>query len=269
MGDSGTTHSMHAVYLFKHSAFDDEELRFSMRSLAANAPLVEQVWILGDRPVWLGEDAFVRVVPHDEVAWLLGLRTPVVNAFLMHVLVALLPELPAEYLVLCDDYVFLGEYTEQLARRTRYVEDLSRLKSRGRGLWKDALWRTYETLRRRGYTSLNFETHTPVRLTKRRVLDAYRDLRDFVSQDRYYGLLAETAILNHALMREELDLVRRDAEGLFAGFYDRAYSEEEISERCAGKTFLNFDDHAFDDAMRSSLAQRFPEPAPWEIGRGD
>ena len=255
---------MHIVYIFRHSVHGDEELRFSLRSVRAHLPFVERVWIFGDRPVWLGESDYVRVVAHEEIAWLLGLRTPVVNGLLMHVLVALLPELPEEFLMLCDDYILLASASEEDLRRVRYVEDLAKVQRRGRGLWKESLWRTYETLRRREYSGLNFETHVPAWHTKRRVLAAYRDLRDFVSQDRYYGLLANTAIYNHALKREPLDLVHREADGRYAGFYERPYSSEEIAARAAGKTFLNFDDRAYNDAMRQFLAERFPEPAPWE-----
>lgn len=64
---------------------------------------------------------------------------------------------------------------------------------------------------------------------QRHALGAYRDQRDFVSQDRFYGLLAATGIYNHALQREKFDLLPRDAEGLYVGFYDRAFPPEEIA----------------------------------------
>ncbi|RIK61698.1 MAG: hypothetical protein DCC65_18500 [Planctomycetota bacterium] len=256
---------MHIVYVFRHSPHGDEELRLSLRSVRECMPYVERAWILGDRPVWLGEDdSFVRVVGHEEMAWLLGLRTPVTNMFLMYVLAALLPELPPEFVAFSDDFLVLRPFSEEQVRRLRVVEDLAQVRTRGKGLYKDALWRTYDTLRRLGYSGLNFETHTPTWLTKRHVLAAYRDLRDFVSQDRFYGLLAATAIYNHALQREKFDLIPRDAEGLYVDFYDRPFSPKEIAERCAGKTLLNFDDRAFNDALRDHLHERFPAPAPWE-----
>lgn len=85
------------------------------------------------------EDGFARVVAHEEMAWLLGLRTPVTNMFLMYVLFSLLPEAPAEFVQFSDDYVVLAPFSQEQARRVRYVEDLSRVKNR-KGKWKESLW---------------------------------------------------------------------------------------------------------------------------------
>ncbi len=73
----------------------------------------------------------------------------------------------------------------------------------GRGLWKDALWRTYDLLIRLGYPGYNFETHTPAYLTRKRVMAAYCDSKDFVTEDRFYWMLGLTAILNHAYKLEK------------------------------------------------------------------
>jgi hypothetical protein len=46
---------------------------------------------------------------------------------------------------------------------------------RGRGLWKDNLWRTRDLLVRLGYPAFNFEAHVPVYLTRKRVFEAYAE----------------------------------------------------------------------------------------------
>ena len=43
----------------------------------------------------------------------------------------------------------------------------------------------------------------PIYLTRRRVLNAYRALRDFTSEDRFFGLLAQSAVLNYAQKHED------------------------------------------------------------------
>lgn len=95
---------------------------------------------------------------------------------------------------------------------------------------------------RLGYTGYNFETHTPACLTERRVFDAYCEFRDFTTEDRWFGMLGPTAILNHAFRREPLPLVKLSREGRHAGFHNKGSSYGEIVEQRRGKTLLNFDE---------------------------
>lgn len=259
---------MDVVYLFRHSPHADEELRYSLRSVSRHAPWVRKVWVFGDRPVWLAADSdAVEHLPHDAVAWVERCKTPVVNTFLMLYLVALLPDLAPEFLFFCDDYVLLADLPIAAATRVRFLDDLAASADRrGTGLYKDALWRTYDLLKRLGYPTLNYEAHIPVHHTKRRILAAYRDLRDFVTEDRFYGPLANLAVLNHARRREGFTPVRLADEGTYAGFHFRPPEYEAIRAACAGRLFLNFDDAAFNDAMRRFLAESFPERCRYEAG---
>ena len=256
---------MDALYFLRHSRSDDLEIRYSLRALARHLPGVRKVWVFGDRPAFLSDDtALVEHVPHEYVARVGNFRTPVTNFFLMFWLSSLIPELDNEFLWFCDDFILLDDLSEDDAKQARVVEDLSRTKNRGRGLWKDSLWRTYDLLRRLGYSGWNFETHVPTFFTKKRVLEAYCDFRDFVTEDRWYGPLGPTAILNHAYRTEQMPLVRLADEGRKIGFYGKPPSYEEVVEQCRGKTFLNFDDDAFGEGLRRYLHERFPDPSPYE-----
>jgi hypothetical protein len=268
---------MDVLYIFRHSRCGDREIQFSLRSVAKYMPWVGKVWLFGDWPAFLSDDtSVIQHVSHEYTARVGGFRTPVTNGFLLLFLASLIPELSFEFIWFCDDYIMLDEVSEALIRRDRYLEDLSQVKNRGQGVWKGMLWQTYDTLRRLGYPGLNFESHTPRYLTKKRVFDAYCDLKDYVSQDRWFGMLGATAIMNHALKNQnvsaqsscasgakmQLTLVRQ--ENLVAGFYDKPAVYEEIVERCAGKKFLNFDDAAFSPDMQRFLAERFPKPSIYE-----
>lgn len=262
---------MDILYTVRHSRFDDLELRYSLRSVDLYYPHVRKVWIFGDRPSFQVDDASrIEHVPHDHAAHLLGCRTPVTNTFLMLVLASLLPELTYEFLWFCDDYVLLEYLSDEEARKTRYLEDLSRVKPRGgrTDLFSDALMRTHALLKRFGYTGWNFESHTPTRLTKQQVLDAYKDFRDFVTEDRFHGPLASTTIINHAYKKERMDLTRVAKEGRRAAFFIRAPSYEEVVKGTRGKIFLNHDEGAFGQGLRRFLAERFPNPSSYERVEG-
>lgn len=256
---------MDIVYLFRHSKFDDVEMRFSLRGVAQHLPWIRKIWVFGDRPVFLKDQpTVIEHVPWEAVAWLRQVQAPVRNFFLQCFLVAQHPEVEQEFLLFCDDYILLDRVTEAVARRNRYLQNLADVKSRGSGLWKDALWRTYDVLKRLRFPGYNFETHTPMFLTKRRVFDAFRDLHDFVTEDRFAGLLGPTGILNHAYKQQRFPLMLQSEENLSIGFHHKPAVYADIVEKTTGKLFLNFDDEAFSDDLRRFLAERFPEPSLYE-----
>ena len=130
-------------------------------------------------------------------------------------------------------------------------------------LWREALWRTADLLARFGLPQYNFESHVPAYLTKARVLEAFCTFRDFITEDRLYGPLACTAILNLALKRGPADLVLLSEEKTRAGFYAPA-DLAAIHAHCAGKKFLNFDEAGLNADMRRYLEGAFPEPSAYE-----
>jgi hypothetical protein len=257
--------TMDALYLFKHSANDDFEIRYSLRSIEQCAPYIRKVWIFGDKPKFISDDtSLIENVPHEAMAWVLDVKTPVTNCFLMLFLGSLIPDLASEFLFFCDDFYFLKSHTIDEARKERYLEDLSLTKVRGRGLWKDALWRTYDLLLRFGYTGYNCETHAPTYMTRKRVMEAYRDFRDFVTEDRFYGMLAQSAILNHAYKQHKMNLTNLLEEKSRCGFWEKPPSYEEVIQQSEGKMYFNFDDAAFGESIRRFLMERFPNRSRYE-----
>ena len=256
---------MDALYVFRHSRFDDIEIRFSLRSIARHLPWVRKVWIFGDRPSFLTDDTSIAEhVPQRYVARIGEFQTPVTNFFQMLFLSSLIPELDFEFLWFCDDFILLDDLSPDMARRNRYLEDLAQTKNRGTGLWKESLWRTCDLLQRLKYPVYNFETHVPTYFTRKRVFEAWCDLRDFTTHDRWYGMLGPTAILNHALKHEQFALTNIHDEGTRLGFWGRSPAYDEVARSASGKLFLNFDDEAYGAGVRRFLSERFPDRSIYE-----
>jgi Stealth protein CR2, conserved region 2 len=131
------------VYLFCHSRYEDEEIRYSLRSVAANLDCIRKVWIFGDRPAWLtGDRSLIEHVPHGYIAPLFGYKEPVRNDFLMLFLASLIPGVSYEFLRFSDDYVVLSPMKSEQLCTVRALEDLGDIPVRGQSAWKDQLWRT-------------------------------------------------------------------------------------------------------------------------------
>jgi hypothetical protein len=256
---------MDALYLYRHSPNSDFEIRYSLRSLGRYAPYIRKVWIFGDRPRFLTKNrSLAECVPHDYIAPLFGVSTPLHNFFLMMFLSSLIPDLSFEYLRFSDDFFLMREFPIEQARRDRYQEDLAKVKNWREGEWVDALRRTGEVLVRLGYPAYNFEIHAPMYLTRKRVLEAYRDLCDYVTEDQLFGLAGATAILNHSAKHEKLDLVSLADEDSRFGFWGSPPKYEEIVAASTGKLFFNFDDYAFGPAIQRFLMEVFQEPSKYE-----
>jgi hypothetical protein len=256
---------MDIVYLLRHSQRNDEEIRYSMRSVARNMPFIRKIWIFGDRPAFLSNNTqIVEHVSWEAVAWLVHAKTPVKNFFLQCFLASMHPQVDFEFLLFCDDYFILRPISEAMAKKDRYVENLDDMKGRGPGLWREQLWRTYDWLKRLGYPGYNFETHTPYYLTKKRVFEAYRELSDFVSETQFLGFTGPTGILNHAYKQERFPITRRSEENLYAGFHEKPAVYDDVVQKCKDRLFLNFDDAAFSDDMLRFLHEQFPRPCVFE-----
>lgn len=254
-----------AVYVFRHSVHADVEIKYSLRSIAANAPWIRKVWIFGDRPDFLSTDAsLVEHVPQEAIAGAFDVKYPVRNFFLMMFFTSLIPELSFEYLFFSDDFFVIDELTPENACRDRMHRMLSAKEPRHRQEFIDAIWRTYDLITNKGYTAFNFETHVPAYLTKKRVFDAYRDLREYVVQDPLFGPLGLTAVLNHAHRHESMDLISIHEEKCRVGYWDSPPAYETVVADAAGRTFLNFNDRAFGPGLRKFLHERFPEPCKYE-----
>jgi hypothetical protein len=240
----------------------------TLRSIEAHAPFIRKVWIFGDRPGFISEDtSLIEQVPQERLAPVLGVKTPVSNFFLLNFLGSLIPGLDFEYLRFSDDFFLLKDFPIEEARKDRYFEDLtpSTPQPRGTGVWRDCLWRTRDLLVRLGYTAFNFEIHAPMYMTQKRVLDAYCEFRDFVTEDRWFGMMGATAILNHAHKHEKTKLISIKEEGSRGGFWGQPpNSYEAVLEQVKGKTFFNFDDNAFNEHVGRFLSERFPKPSRFE-----
>lgn len=271
MTEHGTVHRakvlepLDIVYLFRHSKQQNAEIRYSLRSVARNLPWVRKVWVFGDRPKFLAEDkAVVEHVPHAYLAPLLGYRVPVRNDFLMLMLASLIPGLAYDFVRFSDDYIVLQPLTREELGTARALEDLNTLHERGTSRFQVMLWRTFDILKQYGYAGYNFEAHVPQPLNKKIVFEAFMAFRDFLSEDRYAGMLSGTAIYNYALQHHGLKFTWHSEDRSKAGIYGGCPSDEEIAELCRGKLFLNFDAAAFGPPMQRFLQKLFPEPCKFE-----
>lgn len=262
---------MDIVYLYRRSINEDFEIRYSLRSVERYMPYVRKIWIFGDRPAFLVDDtSLIEHVPHDYIAAPMGFDVPVRNFFLLLFLSSLIPGLSEEYLRFSDDFVLLGDLSEEDARKNRYLQEMDAIPPSRRkgGSWGDALWYTYDKLKELGYPALNFETHAPCYLTRKRVWDAYAAFRPYVSQERFGGMLGNTAIMNHAYRHEAFVPVNIQTENSLCGFHKQQVGYEALVNACRRKLFMNYDEWVVGPGLLQFLVEKFPDRSRYENDHG-
>ena len=256
---------MDAIYILKNSPNDNFEIQYSLRSVEMYVPYIRKVWVFGDKPTFLSEDkSLIEHVPHSYMAVPWGFKTPVSNIFLLTFLASMIPEVDADFLWFCDDFYLLKDFPREEAIKDRYYEDMTKNKTRGKGVWVESVWRTYDILIRLGYTGYNFENHVPTYMKRKWVWEAYSSLGDFVTEDRFYGICGQSGVLNHSLRSEKRTLTDLKVENSRLGYYGSCPPYEEILRQAEGKQFFSYDDNAFGGAIRRFLEERFPNKSKYE-----
>ncbi len=144
----------------------NEELRFSLRSLAANYPEHGKVWVVGHVPPWL---TGVGHIPGNASA------NPRENVYNNILAACRHPEVSDRFIVMNDDF-FLTEpmATIPVAYRGTLADHLHlpRLRVNPQSWWRQSLLTTQVCLQAVGYPEpLSYELHVPFPVVKHRMRD--------------------------------------------------------------------------------------------------
>jgi hypothetical protein len=138
---------------------DNDELRYSLRSLEAHLPPAETVWIVGYKPNWL---TGVEFIP--------GNRFPTKerNVYDNVRLICDHPDMPAEVVIMNDDFIALEPAIPRMAYRATLAAHIASL--RNRGTWYQSLVNARDWLTQQGHTGLlSYELHRPFPVNTQRM----------------------------------------------------------------------------------------------------
>lgn len=223
----------------------NDELRFSLRSLAMNFPQHGRVWFVGYKPRWV---TGVEYIPG-------GNSAPWPRANLWHNLALACdhPGIPEELIVMNDDVYFLSAHPQPVpimyrGPLSKQVSSVHR-KAGARGWWQESLRATMTALQACGIADpVSYELHVPLPI---RTADMAATLRRFADVTpanppqwrSLYGNMHRIGGISHP-----------DGKMLRPGPLQRPYmSTEDL-------TFRHF---------RTRFAQLFPEPSPYEVPGSD
>lgn|GEM_PF-1267133 len=227
---------------------DNEELRYSLRSVARNADgLFRKVWIVGTVPSWV---TGVEGLPLDPAAEKFANMRQSLAAVVRDRRVA------AQIVVFNDDHFVTEPITEwaafHLGRTSAYVQHLASIGTTSkRNTWVRAVENTAEWMRAEGHGDIYcYEAHTPLLFNRRALaaaLDAYPADRSLA----YPGLYPVAGAAG---------------EGVNAG-NSKVVRPGELAVKVAlPMPYLSSNDASFADGeVGAHIRAMFPEPSPFEM----
>lgn len=226
---------MHYVYIVRRGP--NEELRYSLRSLV-NAPDVEQVWIVGDKPSWVTGVEFLRGNRQTRAQ---------MNVIDNLAIACQHPDMPDRFVVMNDDFFIMRKMrTIPTWYRGPLAEHIAPLAP---SWWRSSLVLTRQRLLTEGHKDpLSYELHVPFTVDRDRLLDA-------VEWCRRANPIAPAQW--------------RTAYGVRNRIGGRPHRDGKVTlqkGKPEGHTVLSTDDRGFTKHL-AFIHDAFPEPSRWEAGR--
>lgn len=235
----------HAIYYVRSGP--NEELRYSLRSLAANGPKDIRVSIIGDPPAWVDRRK-VEILPGNPY------DSPYQNS--LHNLIVACEHEPGEFYTFNDDFMVLAPWPDPFpVWYWRTIDQHMRQAMRSidsRVVKRKALFqRTFDYLESRGIKDpYHYELHIPMKINGAEMLRILDEASDYIDIDN--PPIWRTLYGNLSTLPSEPHVQREDVKhhGMFR-------MPEKLD-------FLSTDESSF-HRVQHLVSSVFIEKSPWEV----
>lgn len=225
---------------------DNEELRWSLRSVAANAPH-RNVWIVGTVPTWVRNIKGLPLVPQPDK---FANQRQSLHAIAAH------PEISDPFVLFNDDMFVMEPIKEWRTWNLDTIEEhwggpIGNVDADDNE-WLHAVWHTYKWMGEQGHPNpLYYENHTPLLYDKTKladVLSRYPAGKPFVVNGTY----AITGAGGEGEWGANAKLAYEGARSLIASL-------------SLGMPYLSTEDESFRlEVLGEHIRATFPDPGPYE-----
>jgi hypothetical protein len=162
---------------YVHTQDDGKELKYCLRSLENIKNWNGNLYMIGDLPSWINKSEIKHVIPSKRMTNpYLDVANKIYECFIN-------PELPDNFIFMNDD-IYITEPISVSAYNSGNIPDVIT------GMHKSSLYRTKIWLRKNGYNTLNYDTHTPMVINKEKWLKIYevnKSNQQFMQWRSLYG----------------------------------------------------------------------------------
>lgn len=236
------------VYVLgKGSAWNNNELRLSLRSVSKNLKSIRKIYLVGEKPEWIKN--IIHIPFGDE------LKNNADGNIIKKILRVCQEEnLSDNFLFMNDDYLIMQAIEapsippyhkgDMTTFEKAYFEDC---------FWKGRLWRTMNILVQKGFTAYHFDCHVPIVLNKKLFPEVIKQF-DF---ERNIGYTMKSLYGN--VIYPDGPLLNGEKVTMF-----RPYSLKDSIERMKDRQFIAFNDTGLTPVLKEILYNMFPSSSKYE-----
>lgn len=231
------------IPLGKGSKWQNNELRYALRSIERHAKGVDKIWIVGERPEFLTGVSHIpaKDAGHKEFSIMVKTRTA-----------CLCPAVSEDFLFTNDDIFFARDIEISQTPYYRRPTTLSDGYVQDRGNYQVSIGNTIKALTSRGLKDYYFDIHTPIIYNKKKYIEVMRKYhwgipRGYVIKSLYSNTLGiEGEVLDDVKIRTPIDSAQ------ILAMFDT-------------HPFVSVGDGGLNEAFKATLEKLFPEKSRYEL----
>lgn len=227
--------------------WQNNELRFSLRSLVKNLKGFRKIYVIGEKPDWIKN--VIHIPFSDE------LLNNADGNIIRKVLRACEEEkLSEDFLFINDDHIFMTEMIAadippfQKGDMTTFPREFFEF-----NFWRGRLWRTRNILIEKGYSALHFDCHTPIVMNK----VWFPQVMSQFDYARNIGYTMKSLYGN--VVHPDAPFLNGEKVTVF-----RPYTMKDLVARTANRMFVSFNDDGLTPVLKEWLITSFPEQSKYE-----
>lgn len=244
--------TMDLVYVLgSGSRWNDNEIRFSLRSVEKNLLGIGNVYVIGENPGFFSQN--VIHIYHDDP---LGSMNADGNMALKILRACEEKKLSNDFLFMNDDFIvnrpivvsdILWLHKEDMDNRPE--------KYWNNRLYRNRLRRTYEILKEKGLPTIQYDYHAPMLMNK----------HEFPKVMQHFDFREDIGYTFRSLYGNCMKLPAIPVTGKKVTIY-RQYNLEQLAEITNEILFIGFNDRGLSDALKFWLIENFPHRSKYETG---
>lgn len=248
---SAETRPVSVVYPYVEKYAQWEELRHSLRSLAENFKEPFQVFIVGDRPKWLSDEAVHIPAPVMS-------KNPPLDIVNKLKLVIADERVSDDFIWMNDDIYFLNPVVLEDIKILKCAGTLQDARTSGT-LHQNNKGRTFSLLKKLGKSTWDYSTHLPFLYNKKLMTEL---IAKFNLAKQPYLI---TTLYHNYYFADRIPLtLSLQFDNLKLGVYRRNPNEKLFDQLAARKKFLNHSQSGFVPKVQKYLEKRFNKKTLFE-----
>jgi hypothetical protein len=222
------------------SRWQDNELRYALRSIEKNLSDYRDIYIVGHPRKWLRG---IKWIEAEE------LYTRKERCIFEKIIKACEHQDISDTFLFTNDDIFFLEPISANEIKNWYSGTVDNLLVKSAGVYKYTVLNTLKWLQKKNSPTRHYDIHVPILYNKERFMQLMQ-----VDWERDHIIKSLYGNLNHLEGEEMRDLK-----------FGRPFTRQEIRAAISGRKFFSISENGTNDGMKEILQQLFPEPSRYEI----